>query len=316
MAGMKKRPLGHTGLSIAPLAFGGNVFGWTADEATSFRLLDAFVDAGFDLVDTADVYSTWGPGHKGGESETVIGNWFARSGKRERVVLATKVGMEIGGAKGLKKGHIAKAVEDSLRRLRTDRIDLYQTHIDDPDTPVEETLEALAALVKAGKVRAIGASQYKPARLRESLEASRRMHLPRYETLQPNYNLYDREEFESELLPVVQKHGLGVISFFGLAKGFLTGKYRKPADIAGRPREAGLKRFFEGGRGTRVLAALDQVADARGSTPAKVALAWVMGQPGITAPIASATSVEQLNELMDAARLTLAAEERALLDRA
>lgn len=316
MAGMKKRPLGHTGLSIAPLAFGGNVFGWTADEATSFRLLDAFVDAGFDLVDTADMYSTWAPGHKGGESEAIIGKWFAKGGKRDRVVLATKVGMEIGGGKGLKRGYIAKAVEESLRRLQTDRIDLYQTHIDDPDTPVEETLEALAALVKAGKVRAIGASQYKPPRLLESLEASRRMGLPRYETLQPNYNLYDREEFESELLPVVKKHGLGVISFFGLAKGFLTGKYRKPADIVGRPREAGLKRFFEGGRGARVLAALDQVADAKGSTPAKVALAWVMGQPGITAPIASATSVEQLNELLDATRLELSAEDRALLDRA
>jgi aryl-alcohol dehydrogenase-like predicted oxidoreductase len=313
---MKKRPLGRTGLQVAPLAFGGNVFGWTADEATSFRLLDTFVDAGFDLVDTADVYSTWAPGHKGGESETVIGNWFAQSGKRDRVVLATKVGMEIGGVKGLKKGHIAKAVEESLRRLRTDRIDLYQTHIDDADTPVEESLEALATLVKAGKVRAIGASQYKPPRLLESLEASRRLQLPRYETLQPNYNLYDREEFETELLPVVQKHGLGVIPFFSLAKGFLTGKYRKPADIVGRPREAGLKRFFEGGRGTRVLAALDQVADSRGSTPAKVALAWAMGRPGITAPIVSATSVDQLNEILDAARLTLTAEDRAVLDRA
>ena len=313
---MEKRLLGRTGLQVAPLAFGGNVFGWTADEATSFRLLDTFVDAGFNLVDTADVYSTWVPGHKGGESEAVIGSWFVKSGKRDRVVLATKVGMEIGGVKGLKKGHIAKAVEDSLRRLRTDRIDLYQTHIDDAGTPVEESLEALASLVKSGKVRAIGASQYKPPRLLESLEASRRLQLPRYETLQPNYNLYDREEFEAELLPVVQKHGLGVIPFFSLAKGFLSGKYRKPADIVGRPREAGLKRFFEGGRGTRVLAALDQVADSRGSTPAKVALAWAMGQPGITAPIVSATSVEQLNEILDAARLTLTPDDRAVLDRA
>ncbi len=313
---MQKRPLGNSGISVAPLAFGGNVFGWTADEPTSFRLLDRFIDAGFELVDTANTYSTWVPGHAGGESETIIGNWLAQGGRRDRIVLATKVGMEIGGHKGLRSDHIAKSVEDSLRRLRTDYIDLYQSHIDDPGTPVEETLEAFAILVKQGKVRAIGASNFKPRRLRESLEASRRLGLPRYETLQPNYNLYDRAEFEAELLPVVKEHGLGVISFFALARGFLSGKYRKPGDIVGRPREAGLKKFFEGDRGGRVLAALDEVAAARDTNPATVALAWVMAQPGITAPIASATSLGQLDELLEATRLELTPAELEVLDRA
>jgi aryl-alcohol dehydrogenase-like predicted oxidoreductase len=313
---MDKRPLGRSGLSVAPLAFGGNVFGWTADEPTSFRLLDRFVDAGFNLVDTADAYSRWVPGHTGGESEVVIGNWLARGGKRDRIVLATKVGMEVFGSKGLGRAWIERSVEDSLRRLKTDYIDLYQAHIDDPDTPLEETLEAFARLVKAGKVRAIGASNYQPGRLREALETSRRLGLPRYETLQPEYNLYERAPFEAELLPVVKEYGIGVISFFALARGFLTGKYRKPADIVGRPRESGLKKFFEGERGARVLTALDQVAAGRGSTPAQVAIAWVMSRPGISAPIASATSVEQLDELIDATRLTLTPAEVAVLDAA
>jgi aryl-alcohol dehydrogenase-like predicted oxidoreductase len=313
---MTKRPLGHSGIAVSPLAFGGNVFGWTADEATSFELLDRFVDAGFDLIDTADTYSTWVPGHVGGESEAIIGKWLAKSGKRDRVVIATKVGMQKDGTKGLKKERIARSAEESLRRLRTDRIDLYQTHIDDPDTPVEETLEALGKLVKEGKVRAIGASQYKPARLRESLEASKRLGLPRYETLQPHYNLYDRAEFERELLPVVEQHDLGVISFFSLGRGFLSGKYRKPADIVGRPRESGLGRYFEGERGMRVLAALDQVAESKGTTPAKVAIAWLQMRPGITAPIASATSIEQLEELLDATHLQLSHADMAALEAA
>lgn len=313
---MKKRTLGTSTLQVAPLAFGGNVFGWTADEATSFALLDRFVDAGFDLVDTADVYSTWVPGHAGGESEAIIGRWFGRSGKRERVVLATKVGMEIGGAKGLRRAHIVAAAEASLKRLGTDRIDLYQTHIDDAETPVEETLAALEQLVKDGKVRAIGASQYSPGRLEASLAASERLGLARYATLQPHFNLFDRREFESQLQPVALAHGLGVIPFFGLARGFLTGKYRKLADIAGRARESGLKGYFEGDRGLRILGALDAVGERLGATPAQVSLAWIMAQPSIVAPIASATSVAQLDELMGAARLVLDGEALASLDAA
>ena len=302
---MEKRPLGNSGFSVAPLALGGNVFGWTADEPTSFAILDAFVDGGFNLVDTANTYSTWVPGHVGGESETLIGKWLKRSGKRDRVVLATKVGMQKEGEKGLKRAQVMKHVDQSLQRLQTDRIDLYQTHIDDPDTPVEETLEALDALVRAGKVRAIGASQYKAPRLRESLAASERSGWARYQTLQPEYNLHDRAMFESELQPVALENGIAVIPFFGLAKGFLSGKYRKPADIEGRPRAAGLKKYFEGDRGMRILDALDSVSKRVGSTPAKVSLAWIMAQPSIAAPIASATSVKQVDELMDAARLKL-----------
>jgi len=311
---MQKRPLGRSGLEIAPLVLGTNVFGWTADEATSHRLLDAFVDAGLNAVDTADSYSRWLPGHKGGESETIIGNWLAKGGRRERVLVATKVGMEIGGEKGLKRSLIERHVEDSLRRLRTDRIDLYQTHIDDPDTPVEETMEALGRLVKSGKVRAIGASQYQPDRLRASMEASKRLGIPRYDTLQPEYNLYDRAAFEKDLQPVALEHRLGVIPFFGLAKGFLSGKYRKAADIEGRPRAAGLKKYFEGDRGMRILGALDTVSRRTGATPAQVSLAWIMAQPTIAGPIVSVTSVAQLDEIAGAARLKLDREALAELD--
>ncbi|QJR09472.1 1-deoxyxylulose-5-phosphate synthase YajO [Usitatibacter rugosus] len=314
---MEKRQLGRSGISVSPLAFGGNVFGWTADQATSFRLLDHFVDHGFDLVDTANTYSTWVPGHQGGESETVIGNWLSQSGKRDKVVIATKVGMKMGdGSQGLKADYIAQSVEDSLRRLRTDRIDLYQAHTDDKETPLEETLEAFSKLIKAGKVRAIGASNYTGARLREALETSKRLGLPRYETLQPCYNLYDREDFEKDLLPVVKEHEVGVIPYFALARGFLTGKYRKAEDIVGRPRESGLKKFFEGDRGTRVLAALDEVSERRKMLPTEVAVAWVMSAPGITAPIASATSVAQLDEVLSAAHRKLDATDRATLDAA
>ena len=303
-------------MRAAPLVLGGNVFGWTADEATSHSILDRFVDSGFDLVDTANVYSTWVPGHKGGESETIIGNWLAKGGRRERVLVATKVGMEIGGEKGLERSLIERHVEDSLRRLRTDRIDLYQTHIDDPGTPVDETMEALGRLVKSGKVRAIGASQYKPDRLRASLEASKRLGIPRYDTLQPEYNLYDRAAFEKDLQPVALEHRLGVIPFFGLAKGFLSGKYRKAADIEGRPRAAGLKKYFEGDRGMRILGALDSVSRRTGATPAQVSLAWIMAQPTIAGPIVSVTSVAQLDEIAGAARLKLDREALAELDRA
>lgn len=315
---MDKRPLGRSGLSVAPLAFGGNVFGWTADEATSFRLLDRFVDAGFNLVDTADAYSRWAPGHKGGESETVLGKWLAQGGgRREKIVLATKVGMEVFGGKGLGRAWIERSVDESLKRLHTDRIDLYQSHTDDKDTPMAETLDTYARLIKAGKVRAIGCSNFTAARIRESAEASEKLGLPRYESLQPNYNLYDRADFEANLLPTVQELGIGVISYFALARGFLTGKYRSLADTVGRPREGSLKKFFEdGGRGLRVLAALDEVAKSKGSTPAKVAVAWAMARPGITAPIASATSLPQLEELLDASRLTLSPADLATLDAA
>jgi len=313
---MEKRPLGKSGIRVAPLALGGNVFGWTADEATSFAILDRFVDLGFDLIDTANSYSTWVPGHKGGESEAIIGKWLAKSGKRDRVVLATKVGMAVEGESGLKRGQIVKHVEQSLKRLRTDRIDLYQTHKDDPETPVDETLEALGTLVKSGKVRAIGASQYEPARLRESLEESRRLAIPRYETLQPEYNLYDRAQFERDYQGIALEHGLAVIPFFGLAKGFLSGKYRKKSDIEGRPRAAGLKKYFEGDRGMRILAALDGVGARVGATPAQVSLAWSMAQPSITAPIVSATSVAQLDDIAGAARVKLDRQALDELDRA
>ena len=313
---MENRPLGRSGLSAAPLALGGNVFGWTADEKTSFEILDRFVDQGFSLIDTANSYSTWVPGHKGGESEAIIGRWLAKGGRRDRVVLATKVGMEVEGDKGLGRSQIEHHVEQSLKRLKTDRIDLYQTHKDDTATPVEETLEALGRLVKAGKVRAIGASQYEPARLRESMEASRRLGIPGYQTLQPEYNLYDRAKFEADYQPLALEYGLAVIPFFGLAKGFLSGKYRKVRDIEGRPRASGLKKYFEGDRGMRILGALDAVGKRVGATPAQVSLAWSMAQPSIAAPIVSATSIAQLDELMGAARLKLDREALEELDRA
>ena len=284
---------------------GGNVFGWTIDEPTSFQILDAFVDAGLNFIDTADIYSTWVPGHTGGESETIIGNWLKRSGKRSKIVLATKVGMQMGsGKKGLKKSYILEEVEDSLRRLQTDHIDLYQSHEDDASTPLEETLGAYAQLIKEGKVRAIGASNYSADRLAESLKISREHGLPSYQSLQPKYNLYDRAEYESALEPLILKEGLGVIPYFGLAAGFLTGKYRSEADLGKSPRGAGNKKYLND-RGFRILAALDQVANANNATPGKVALAWLIARPGITAPIASATSLDQLRDLVDATTLKL-----------
>jgi len=308
------RPLGRSGLATAPLVLGGNVFGWTADEATSFAILDRFVEAGFNTIDTANSYSVWVPGHAGGESETIIGKWFKRSARRDAVVIATKVGMKVEGEEGLKRAQIERHVEASLRRLQTDRIDLYQTHKDDLSTPVEETLEALAGLVKSGKVRAIGASQYQPDRLRESLEASKRLGIPRYETLQPEYNLYDRAGFERDYQALALEYGLAVIPFFGLAKGFLSGKYRSRGDIEGRARAAGLKKYFEGDRGMRILAALDAVSTRVGATPAQVSLAWILAQPSIAAPIVSVTSVAQLDEIIGAAKLQLDAEALAQLD--
>jgi aryl-alcohol dehydrogenase-like predicted oxidoreductase len=311
---MKRRALGRSGIEVAPLMLGGNVFGWTADEASTHRLLDAFVDAGFNAIDTADVYSRWIPGHQGGESETAIGSWLRAGGPRDRVVIATKCGMDMGGdRKGLSKRWIAEAVEASLRRLGTDYIDLYQAHADDAGTPLEETLSAFADLVRAGKVRAIGASNYGAPRLREALAVSERLRLPRYETLQPHYNLVERSGFEKELADLCREREIGVIPYFGLASGFLTGKYRSEADLGKSPRGGGMKKLLEG-RGPRILAVLDEVAKRHDATPAQVALAWLMTK--ITAPIASARSVEQLEELMGAARLALASEDVAALDRA
>jgi aryl-alcohol dehydrogenase-like predicted oxidoreductase len=315
---MQMKPLGRSGLATAPLVFGGNVFGWTADEATSFRLLDAFVDGGFNLIDTADVYSTWVSGHVGGESETILGRWLKHSGKRDRVLIATKVGKPMAGEgrSGLSPRWIRQAVDESLRRLQTDRIDLYQSHDDDAGTPLEDTLATYAELIRAGKVRAIGASNHTAARLAEALDVSERLKLPRYETLQPLYNLVDRAAFEAELEPLVRERGLGVINFFGLARGFLTGKYRSEADLAKSARGAGVKAACFNERGWRILAALDEAAAALKATPAQVALAWQMARPTISAPIASATSVVQLEELMGAARLTLDAATITALDRA
>jgi aryl-alcohol dehydrogenase-like predicted oxidoreductase len=302
---MKTRKLGGSGLEVSPICLGGNVFGWTADEAASFAILDAFAGAGFNFVDTADVYSRWVPGHKGGESETVLGNWFKRSGKRKQVILATKVGIELApDKKGLSKAYILREVEDSLQRLQTDYIDLYQSHIDDPSTPLEETLAAYDQLIKEGKVRAIGASNYTGERLAEALKVSKQHGLPRYESLQPHYNLYERAGYEKDLEPLALQEGIGVIPYFALASGFLTGKYRSESDLAKGPRGQMVKKYLDE-RGFRILAALDQVAEKLNSTPGKVAIAWLIARPGITAPIASATSVEQLNDLVDAANLKL-----------
>jgi len=297
---------------VAPLAFGGNVFGWTVDEPTAFRLLDAFVERGFSLVDTADTYNKWVDGHRGGESETIIGNWLAQGGgRRERVVIATKCGMEMPGVgKGLSGEHIVRSVEGSLKRLRTDRIDLYQAHEEDRSTPIGETLEAYARLVREGKVRAIGASNYSPGGLAAALDRSEGSSLPRYESLQPRYNLYSRE-FETELAPLCAARGVGVVPYFPLAAGFLTGKYRTEADLARSARGAGIKRYMDE-RGMRILAALDEVAKGLHAKAGQVALAWVMARPAVTAPIASATTLAQLRESMAAVDLAL---DKAAIDR-
>jgi aryl-alcohol dehydrogenase-like predicted oxidoreductase len=314
---MDLRPLGRSGLQVSPLAFGGNVFGWTADEALSFRMLDAWVDAGFNFVDTADVYSRWAPGHAGGESETIIGKWLRQSGKRNRVVLATKVGMAMGDKKvGLSPAYIREAVDASLRRLKTEHIDLYQAHEDDPAVPLEDTLGAFAELIKVGKVRAIGASNYSAPRLAQALEVSKRARLPRYECLQPLYNLYDRAVYEAELEPLCVQEGLGVINYYALASGFLTGKYRSEADAAKSARGNGAIGKYLNPRGLRILDALDKAAKQYGSTPGQIAIAWQVARPSITAPIASATSMAQLNELIAAAQLQLDAGTIAALDAA
>ena len=313
---MKLRPLGRSGLQVSPLCLGGNVFGWTIDEATSFTILDAWLDAGMNFVDTADVYSIWAPGHAGGESETIVGKWLKRSGKRDRVVLATKVGKPMGeGKSGLSKAYIRSAVEASLDRLQTDVIDLYQSHDDDAATQLEETMGAFADLITEGKVRAIGASNYTAPRLLAALDTSARLGLPRYESLQPLFNLIDRAPYEDGLESVCVEHGIGVINFYGLAAGFLTGKYRSEADVTKSARGANTVKKYLNPRGLAVLGALDAVSANIGATQGQIALAWQMARPGITAPIVSATSLMQLEEIVGATRLKLDTPSTELLDR-
>jgi aryl-alcohol dehydrogenase-like predicted oxidoreductase len=313
---MVKRKLGKSGLEIAPLALGGNVFGWTIDEKTSFKVLDAFIEAGFNFIDTADVYSIWVPGHKGGESETIIGKWLKERGRRTDVLIATKVGFPMApDKKGLSKTYITQAVEESLTRLQTDYIDLYQSHTDDPEAPQEETLEAYTQLIKEGKVRVIGASNFSAERLARALQTSEERGFAVYQTLQPQYNLYERAGFEKDLEPLCREKGLGVISYYSLASGFLTGKYRSEKDLAQSARGRTVKAYLND-RGYRILQALDQVAGKYGATCARVSLAWLLARPGLTAPIASATSLEQLHELTAATMLDLDSDSIDLLNQA
>jgi aryl-alcohol dehydrogenase-like predicted oxidoreductase len=310
-----KRRLGKSNLEIGPLVFGGNIFGWTADEPTSFKLLDAFVASGLNMIDTADVYSKWVPGNHGGESETIIGNWLAKRGGRDKVLIATKLGVEMGpGEQGLSRAYIFREVERSLARLKTDYIDLYQAHKDDTETPMEETFAAFADLIKEGKVRVIGASNFKADRLAEALKVSVKNGLPRYESLQPWYNMYDRADFEGDLADLCRRENLGVIPYFSLASGFLTGKYRSEKDLEGRARGYRAKNMLNE-RGFRILKALDTVSAETGATPAQISLAWLTAH-GVTAPIASATSTDQFKELLGATTLQLQPDSVRLLDEA
>ena len=313
---MEQRSLGRSGISVPPLMFGGNVFGWTLDKPASHRMLDRLVEVGLNAIDTADVYSYWVPGHMGGESETIIGEWLAARGNRSKVMIATKVGMKMGsGEQGLSRAWIMKEVDASLARLQTDVIDLYQAHKDDADTPLEETLGAFADLIKAGKVRAIGASNYTAPRLKLALETSAKLGLPRYETLQPLYNLMDRKVFEDELAALCRAEGIGVINFYALASGFLSGKYRSEADFGKSKRGPSMAKYLNP-RGLAVVDALAAVAGEAGATSAQVAIAWLLAKPAVTAPIASATSFEQLDDLVKAASLRLSAAQVAALDAA
>lgn len=314
---MELRRLGSSDILVPPLCFGGNVFGWTADEATSFRLLDGLFEAGFNFIDTADVYSRWASGHEGGESETIIGKWMKARGNRDRIVLATKVGSDMGlGRVCLKPDYIRPAVEASLKRLQTDHIDLYFSHWDDPETPFEDVLATYEELIKAGKVRLIGASNLSASRLFDALAVSAREKLPRYEVFQPEYNLCEREVYESEIEPICQRNGLGVVTYFSLAAGFLTGKYRSEADAQKSVRGREVVGKYLNDRGACILAALDEVAAARKTTPTQVALAWIMARPSVTAPIASASKLEQLGDLIASASLHLTGAEVARLDAA
>jgi aryl-alcohol dehydrogenase-like predicted oxidoreductase len=313
---LRHKPLGKSGIALPPIMFGGNVFGWTADAATSIKLLDSLLDAGLNAIDTADAYSRWVPGHTGGESEAIIGVWLKQHGGRDKVILATKVGMDLGpGKNGLSRARIVAAVEESLVRLQTDYIDLYQAHRDDAETPLEETLDAFASLIKQGKVRAIGASNYSAPRLREALDISAKHGLPRYESLQPNYSLVERAIFEDALEPLCAAENVGVINYYSLAAGFLTGKYRSEADVAGKTRGGSVKKYINP-RGLGILKALDEQAARLGATPTQLALAWLIARPSITAPIASATILKQLDELVKAADLHLDTEAVEALDNA
>ncbi|ATP55088.1 alcohol dehydrogenase [Pedobacter ginsengisoli] len=313
---MKKRKLGNSDLFVYPIAFGGNVFGWTANEKKSFEILDGFSDAGFNFIDTADVYSAWVPGNTGGESETIVGKWISQKNNRDKIVIATKVGAPMGpDKKGLSKKYIFQAVEDSLRRLKTDYIDLYQSHYDDPETPIQETLEAYNQLIKEGKVRWIGASNITPERLTESLEIAKKLNLPKYQTLQPEYNLYQREGYEKNFEQIVLDNDLGTINYYALASGFLTGKYRSEQDLNKSQRGGAVKNYLNE-RGFKILKALDDVSEQYSADQASIALAWLIARPSITAPIASVTSLDQLEDLKKAASLKLNVEDIAILDEA
>jgi aryl-alcohol dehydrogenase-like predicted oxidoreductase len=313
---LQKRRLGRTDLAIAPLVLGGNVFGWTADEKTSFDILDRFVDAGLNAVDTADSYSRWVPGHKGGESETIIGDWMKSRGNRDKVIVITKVGSDMGqGKKDLSAGYIAKAVEDSLKRLQVDAIDLYLSHWPDDTVPYDETLGAYQRLIEQGKIRWCGASNLDAGQLEASLRVASQKKLPRYEVLQPEYNLYDRAGFDGPLRDLCIVEEIGVITYFGLAKGFLSGKYRSKADLGKSPRGGGVAKYLDA-RGQRILTALDAVSARHSATQAEVALAWVIARPGVTAPISSATTAEQADSLIRAVSLKLSVEDIAELDKA
>ncbi|MCW4470343.1 aldo/keto reductase [Flavobacterium sp. MFBS3-15] len=310
---MEKRQLGNTGLHVYPITFGGNVFGWTIDEKKSFELLDAFTGRGFNFIDTADVYSRWKPGNQGGESEAILGNWMKKRGNRKDVIIATKVGSDMGQGKvDLSKKYIMKAVDASLKRLQTDYIDLYQSHWDDPTTPFEETLDAYADLIKSGKVRHIGASNLTADRLKEALQTAQQHGLPLYETFQPHYNLYERAAFEDGPEPVCLGNNLGVLNYYSLASGFLTGKYRSKDDLGKSPRGGGVEKYLDD-RGFKILAALDEVAKTLNTTPATAALAWLIHRPSVTAPIVSATTIEQLESIMKAPDLPITAHEIELL---
>jgi len=313
---MEKRKIGNSDLETYPIIFGGNVFGWTIDEKTSFGILDAFVDHGFNMIDTADVYSVWAPGNHGGESETIIGQWIKNKGNRDKVVIATKVGYAMSPEKkGLSAKYILQEVEESLKRLQTGYIDLYQTHADDLETPIEETLEAYATLIKQGKVRVIGTSNMKADRITQSLECSAKLAIPAYQSIQPEYNLYSRQQYETELEPLAKEKNIGVITYFSLASGFLSGKYRSEEDFTKSKRGGGIKKYFTE-RGFSILKALDEVANKHSSDPASVSLAWLIARPGITAPIASATSIDQLHALTRSIDIRLDAEDVEKLDMA
>jgi aryl-alcohol dehydrogenase-like predicted oxidoreductase len=313
---MEKRGLGQSSLEVPPITFGCNVFGWTADETTSFALLDAWLGAGFNFLDTADAYSRWHPGNTGGDSELIIGKWLKERGNRDKIILATKLGIEMApGKKGLSKAYMQTAVEDSLRRLQTDYIDLYQSHRDDPDTPIEETLSSYADLIKQGKVREIGASNFSVARLAEALKISKAKGLPRYQSLQPRYSLVERGEFEGAVEDLCLAEKIGVIGYYSLASGFLTGKYKSRADAAGRARSSRVEKYFND-YGFGVIKALEEVGQRYDAKPGQIAIAWLIARPSVTAPIASATNLEQLAELVEAAEIDLDAESIQKLDAA